>query len=112
MGRLIEDFLQRGQELIGIKGLNQPPGGAGRFAFGFYVTRRLGGEQQHGGELVLRQFTQLADELDAIHVGHVEVRQDHISLLGAGFAQCVLAVDRFDDVITSALEGKADHLAH
>src|SRR5690606_474554 len=68
-----QDLAHGGEQLLGIEGLDQPAGRAGGLAFHLLVAAGLRGEHQQGGEAVVRQLAQFADQRDAVHARHVDV---------------------------------------
>src|SRR5690606_40055594 len=112
VGPSAQDLAHGGDQLRRLERLDQPAGGAGGAAFLLLVGTRLGGQHQQRGELVVRQLAQLADQLDPVHAGHVDVGDHGVELLPLGLVQCGLAVLGLVHGIAGGGQGKGDHLPH
>jgi len=58
---------------------------------------------------VTRTHAQLPRELDAVHVGHVDVADDHVRGADRQELERFDSVARLDDVVAGALQGEGDH---
>src|SRR5579859_1232451 len=102
----------RREQLLGIERLHQPAGGAGLLALHFLFGGRLGREDEHRRELVAGQQPQLSHQGDAVHAGHVDVRQHQADRIVPRVLEGFDTVGSLDHLVAGMFQGETYHLPH
>lgn len=99
-------------QFLQIKRLDQHAVAAGAedFDFGFEIVDR--GESDDGNEHRAGQPAQLADHLDAVHLGHHDVGEDHAGFFRRGQLKAFAAVGRDGNVEITLLQKIHDDAAN